>query len=781
MKRLLLSLPPLTVCLTQQLHADAVINFNEIMYHPATNESVMEWVELRNALAVDVDISGWSITGGISYTFASNTLVRGRGFLVVAVSPAAFTAATGVTNVLGPFDGRLNNAGELLQLLNNSGRVMDEVTYGVEDDWPVAADGAGVSLAKRDSDSASAPAENWTASKQMGGTPGASNFAPTGGFTAPPGLVSYWHFNEPSGPNVGDQAGANHGTLGSGVSRVGSSVGGALSFNGANNAFVNAGAGSSFNVSNGITIEAILTPGWSSTNSAVIFRKAPQRPGNYRDSVLANNPIAYWRLGDATTAIADSGPNNRAGTATAGVQLNQPSLIASDPANTAARFTGTDRITVNGFEKIGAAGYTVEFWVRPHALPTGCCQNLVGDGEAAGDYFMMNYILGPAQGLVGAIRPHYGPANSPVSLSGTTGLQVNNTYHIVTTWDTSLTANNAIIYINGVADTIGTITRTVPAAGTTGANRVYIGKDDRDTTDGTETIDEVALYNRPLSAADIAAHYVAGTTVNFDVNQGNAIQLAFQNDGNNGAANPPVSAGPVLSFGITVGGTYSELDMPLDGAAGRPSLAGLEDGQPHYVAATFDSATGLKAIYVDGTLRYSTTLAGGLNAANLATAVLGNSETNGSAPFVGTLDEMTYWSRALSSAEVAAHASAVQAGRGYFDPDPQGAAAALVFYEVSATTNATFWLELFNPGDQLSLAGFVIRRDGVVNNEYVFPAGSSIPGGGLLVVSNATLGFRPADGDRLFLLPPARSSVLDAIVLTKGPRVRASAEATVWL
>ena len=41
----------------------------------------------------------------------------------------------------------------------------------------------------------------------------------------------------------------------------------------------------------------------------------------------------------------------------------------------------------------------------------------LGDGEASGDYFMMNYILGPNQGVVGAIRPHYGPANSPVSMA----------------------------------------------------------------------------------------------------------------------------------------------------------------------------------------------------------------------------------------------------------------------------------------------------------------------------------------------------------------------------
>ena len=116
----------------------------------------MEWVELRNQMAVDVDISDWSITGGIQYTFPSNTIVRGGGFKVVALSPATLIALTGSTNVVGPFAGRLSNNGDTLRLRNNSGRVVDEMSYGVEGDWPVAPDGSGVSLAKRDRDTASA-------------------------------------------------------------------------------------------------------------------------------------------------------------------------------------------------------------------------------------------------------------------------------------------------------------------------------------------------------------------------------------------------------------------------------------------------------------------------------------------------------------------------------------------------------------------------------------------------------------------------------------------------
>lgn len=174
MKRLLLFVVLLMTGLCSA-RADVTLVFNEIMYHPATNEPAMEWVEMYNQLAVDLDVSGWSLTGDIGYTFAANTRVAGRSFVVVAIDPAALMAATGLTNVLGPFTNRLSNSGGTLRLRDNNGRVMDEVSYGTEGDWPVAPDGAGPSLAKLDEDAGSADPVNWRASVRMGGSPGTMN------------------------------------------------------------------------------------------------------------------------------------------------------------------------------------------------------------------------------------------------------------------------------------------------------------------------------------------------------------------------------------------------------------------------------------------------------------------------------------------------------------------------------------------------------------------------------------------------------------------------------
>jgi len=159
------------------VRADSVVVFNEIMYHPVANEPGLEWVELHNQNAVDVDLGGWRLTGGIDYTFPAGTVIRGGGYLVISVSPGTLIAASAATNVVGPFSGRLSNSGEELRLRDNINRIMDSVNFGVDGEWPAGADGGGVSLAKRHPNLASGPAENWTVSAQIGGTPGAMNFS----------------------------------------------------------------------------------------------------------------------------------------------------------------------------------------------------------------------------------------------------------------------------------------------------------------------------------------------------------------------------------------------------------------------------------------------------------------------------------------------------------------------------------------------------------------------------------------------------------------------------
>ena len=78
--------------------------------------------------------------------------------------------------MLGPWDGALSNGGESVELYNNSQRRMDVVDYDDQSPWPVAADGAGVTLAKVNEYWTSQDEQNWHISRELGGTPGEPNF-----------------------------------------------------------------------------------------------------------------------------------------------------------------------------------------------------------------------------------------------------------------------------------------------------------------------------------------------------------------------------------------------------------------------------------------------------------------------------------------------------------------------------------------------------------------------------------------------------------------------------
>jgi hypothetical protein len=153
------------------LRADSVIVFNEVMYHPAGElDPGGEWVELVNQMAVDVDVSGWRLSGEVEWRFPERTVIPAGGYVVVAANPGPLPGA------LGPWQGRLSNREGTLTLRNNSDRVMDEIRWETSPAWPAAADGGGVSLAKRALRTDSAMASSWVASRMVGGTPGQENF-----------------------------------------------------------------------------------------------------------------------------------------------------------------------------------------------------------------------------------------------------------------------------------------------------------------------------------------------------------------------------------------------------------------------------------------------------------------------------------------------------------------------------------------------------------------------------------------------------------------------------
>ncbi len=154
------------------------IVINELNYHP--NELVYpaqetEFIELYNAGANNVDMSGWEFTNGITYTIPNGTTLNAGAYLVVAVNSAALQAATGYAAALQWTSGGLSNSGEKVGIADASLNQIDLVDYADSGAWPGAADGDGPSLELRNPAYPNEFGAAWGASIPNNGTPGAQN------------------------------------------------------------------------------------------------------------------------------------------------------------------------------------------------------------------------------------------------------------------------------------------------------------------------------------------------------------------------------------------------------------------------------------------------------------------------------------------------------------------------------------------------------------------------------------------------------------------------------
>lgn len=147
------------------------VRITEILYHPPTGRGV-EFVEIFNEEPQALDLTGYHLCGGVSFTFDERTFLEPGGYLVIAADADALRALHGIDNVVGDFQGSLDNGGEEVALCDNAGVVRARVEYNDRGRWPGSADGAGHSLELRNVFGAPADVENWSASSFVGGSPG---------------------------------------------------------------------------------------------------------------------------------------------------------------------------------------------------------------------------------------------------------------------------------------------------------------------------------------------------------------------------------------------------------------------------------------------------------------------------------------------------------------------------------------------------------------------------------------------------------------------------------
>jgi len=170
------------------------IVISEIMYHPDwpigglyTNDQY-EYIELYNISSQPVTLydyvtrEPWKFTDGIEFTFPADVPVTipAGGYLLIVQKPDAFMwryPSVPVEKILGPYDGKLSDAGESIELgmpgdVDSEGKRyyirIERVNYSdgsaLDDLWPAEPDGQALGLTRKVPTDYGNDPDNWTGS-----------------------------------------------------------------------------------------------------------------------------------------------------------------------------------------------------------------------------------------------------------------------------------------------------------------------------------------------------------------------------------------------------------------------------------------------------------------------------------------------------------------------------------------------------------------------------------------------------------------------------------------
>jgi hypothetical protein len=276
---------------------------------------------------------------------------------------------------------------------------------------------------------------------------------------------------------------------------------------------------------------------YTNLQSAPATLNVQARPVNvpitgYAKVVVADDPVAYWRLDETTgSSTAVDAVGSFDGTYVAGNGSFNFGATAGIPNETDAALGITNGATVSipyAIEINPSGALTVEGWFQPASLSAG------GNDYRTAISSMSNpYGVGPTGWLVyqtGANNWSWWPYNgfwSNTQLTDPDAIVANAWYYLALTYD----GTTFTLYVNGIAKASGTDSGFVqngdmPSGGTNSYNYNYNTTSGLPTGSGSlvlgwrsdvgfnpfaGTIDDVAIYNKALTPQQIQEHYLNST------------------------------------------------------------------------------------------------------------------------------------------------------------------------------------------------------------------------------------------------------------------------------
>jgi hypothetical protein len=280
----------------------------------------------------------------------------------------------------------------------------------------------------------------------------------------------------------------------------------------------------------------------------------PTPISGYSSAVLADSPVAYWRLGESSgTNAADASGAGRAGTYVGTPSFGLQGALSGD-ANTSVGLNGSSQyVEVPYSSALNPSQFTVEAW----AYVTG------GSGTYRAIVSNRDYSAGNTRGFIlyaasdDTWRFWLGSGTDTwAQLFGPT-LSLNTWTHLVGTFD----GTTARMYVNG---TLVGATAYSYAANAARPLRIAAGANER----GSDylfpgRVDEVAVYQSALSASRVQAHTTAGgsgsgTTPSPSDTTGPSIQLTSPAGGS--TVSGTVNAAANASDNVGVAGVQFKID-----------------------------------------------------------------------------------------------------------------------------------------------------------------------------------------------------------------------------
>lgn len=234
----------------------------------------------------------------------------------------------------------------------------------------------------------------------------------------------------------------------------------------------------------------------------------------YQDVILADSPVAYWRLGEsAGTSAADASGNGHTGT-----YENTPTLAVAgalrgnaDTAVTFASASSEDVLTTTlGTLGSGLLTSTAEFWIN--TTTTSTLQAVFGTVNTGTSTIYAVYLNtnNAEAGSVGKTCFHIRGTGGAARWEISTNIYDGAWHHVA--WAVS-SGTVSQVYVDGRA-----VTTTIVGGGAAsgmvdfGFALTLAARNVRGTLDrfASCSLDEVALYASTLTAEKVARHYYAG-------------------------------------------------------------------------------------------------------------------------------------------------------------------------------------------------------------------------------------------------------------------------------